>query len=320
MLKQSGELEIDSLAGRLSVSPNTIRNDLNALAANGQLQRIRGGAAVLPTNGDYDFLTSPFRHRLTQHYEQKQIIGRWAADLVEDGDAILLDASTTAYCLAQHLENHNGSPSSRMASRRPGAWHETHRTLFCCLAACSVRTESPSADCSRNKRSASSNIKTAFVSTAGLTTDGGLTEHDIRERQLKSRMVAAASAVVALVDSSKFDRPGVGVFARLGQIGHIVTDSLIPSDMLVQLRQFPVQITVCDDHGAITFSPSIPAGRHYVIGFANLSEQVPFAVEVRRSLERAAKEAGNVDLIVADNELDEDTALGGGRLSRGRPL
>ncbi len=46
-----------------------------------------------------------------------------------------------------------------------------------------------------------------------------------------------------------------------------------------------------------------------MIGFANLSEQVPFAAEVRRSLERAAKEAGNVDLIVMDNELDEERAL-----------
>ena len=68
-------------------------------------------------------------------------------------------------------------------------------------------------------------------------------------------------------------------------------------------------MTVCEEHGVTTYTPCARENRHYVIGFANLSERVPFAIEVRRSLERAAKEAGNVDLIVMDNELDPDRAL-----------
>jgi ribose transport system substrate-binding protein len=51
------------------------------------------------------------------------------------------------------------------------------------------------------------------------------------------------------------------------------------------------------------------AEKRYKIGFANLTEDIPFAVRVREGIEKAAKEAGNVDLVVADNKLDGATAL-----------
>ncbi len=51
LLRESGALDVDAVAARLNVSPNTIRNDFNALAAEGLLQRVRGGAAALSSYG-----------------------------------------------------------------------------------------------------------------------------------------------------------------------------------------------------------------------------------------------------------------------------
>lgn len=58
-------------------------------------------------------------------------------------------------------------------------------------------------------------------------------------------------------------------------------------------------------------SGSSPAasGKRYKIGFANLAEDIPFGVRVREGIEKAAAEAGNVDLVKADNKLDGATAL-----------
>jgi len=56
-------------------------------------------------------------------------------------------------------------------------------------------------------------------------------------------------------------------------------------------------------------SPAATAGKRYKIGFANLTEDIPFAVRVREGIEKAAKAAGNVDLVTADNKLDGATAL-----------
>lgn len=49
--------------------------------------------------------------------------------------------------------------------------------------------------------------------------------------------------------------------------------------------------------------------KHYKIGFANLTEDIPFAVRVREGIEKAAQDAGNVELVIADNKLDGGTAL-----------
>ncbi len=60
---------------------------------------------------------------------------------------------------------------------------------------------------------------------------------------------------------------------------------------------------------ATATNSSAPGGKRYKIGFANLTEDVPFAVRVREGIEKAAKKAGNVDLVIADNKLDGATAL-----------
>ena len=54
---------------------------------------------------------------------------------------------------------------------------------------------------------------------------------------------------------------------------------------------------------------SSASGKRYKIGFANLTEDIPFAVRVREGIEKAAKDAGNVDLVTADNKLDGAVAL-----------
>ncbi|MEO6435694.1 MAG: sugar ABC transporter substrate-binding protein [Tepidisphaeraceae bacterium] len=64
-------------------------------------------------------------------------------------------------------------------------------------------------------------------------------------------------------------------------------------------------IAGCDDG-----KPSgAPAANRYKIGFANIAEDFPFAVRVREGIERAAKQAGNVDLVVMNNRMDGQTAL-----------
>jgi ribose transport system substrate-binding protein len=311
LLRESGALDVDAVAARLGVSPNTIRNDFNALAAEGQLQRVRGGAAALPTyrNGNPDYVSDSFQLRAQQQSRQKDLIGRWAAELVEDGDSLILDASTSAYALAGHLKDRhnltvvtNGVETARRLARNP-----TNTVL---LLGGLIRADGvPVSGLFTDQTLRELRIRLAFVSAGGVTPESGLTEGDIREAQIKTQMLEAANQVIAITDSSKFGRAGLASFARLEQVKRLYTDGGITPATLARLRAVCAQLTVCDEQGVTTYTPCEREDRHYVIGFANLSEQVPFAAEVRRSLERAAKEAGNVDLIVMDNDLDADRAL-----------
>jgi ribose transport system substrate-binding protein len=115
--------------------------------------------------------------------------------------------------------------------------------------------------------------------------------------------------VVALVDSSKLGKLGLTPFARLEQIDQIVTDDGIAPEMLDQIRRANVGLTICGEESVESFTPSDLDQQHYTIGFANLSEDLLFAVDVRRGVERAVKETNNLDLVLADNQLSGEAAL-----------
>ena len=307
LLREQPGIRVPELARLLGVSQATIRNDMNALARSGLLTRVRGGAVPTDRPGPGD-LEQPASAGV--HESAKIRIARWAADLVDDGDAILLDASSTVYAMARFLENRkrltvitNGIEVARKLAANPG-----NRVI---LLGGAMRPDGASVTGSLSESLLRTlHIKTAFVSCAGFTPDVGLTEDDLEEAQLKSQMIASAGSRVALIDSSKFGRISLTPFARLDRVSHVFTDSDVDPAWVEQLRQACSMLTVCAANTISTYSPCAPEITHYRIGFANLSEQIPFAVDVRRGIERAAQDVGIVDLIVADNKLDAQSAIG----------
>src|SRR5690606_18620211 len=99
LLAETGDVQVDALAEQLHVSPNTIRNDLDALEREGLLRRVRGGAVPLERGGH-----EPYAARLAARHSEKNAIGAWAAGLVRDGDALVLDASSTVFSMATFLQ------------------------------------------------------------------------------------------------------------------------------------------------------------------------------------------------------------------------
>ncbi len=311
LLRESGTLDVDEVAARLHVSPNTIRNDFNALAAEGLLRRVRGGAALPETNngGAHNLTRPPFLTRCEINQEAKERIARWASNLVEDGDSILLDASSTAFYLADFLQNRrnltvvtNGIEVGRKLAQNPS---NTVMLLGGLLRADGV----PSADVMSDPMLKDLRTKLAFVSCSGCTVETGLTESDILDMQLKARMVEVAGSVIALIDGSKFGKRGLAPFARVDQVAHIFTDSSIPPTWIEQVRRAGVPLTVCDEWAASAFAPFDKDDRHYRIGFANLTERMPFALQVRLGLEQAAAAQKNIELLIRDNDLDRRRAL-----------
>ena len=89
ILDDQGEIGVDELAARFEVSSNTIRNDLNAMAEEEKLRRVRGGAVARegPVN---ESTNNDFTLRLNQQRAAKRVMGAWAAQFVRDGDGIIL--------------------------------------------------------------------------------------------------------------------------------------------------------------------------------------------------------------------------------------
>ena len=306
ILRTRPGLRVPELAALLDVSQGTVRNDLEAMADSGLVNRVHGGAVLAE---DQPPASPSFSSRAHKNDASKLMIARWAAELVEDGDSILLDASTTVYFMARYLKDRrrlrvitNGIEVGRQLAGNP--------TNTVILMGGMLNTDGSSITGPLGEQLFQGlHVQKAFVSCSGFTLETGLTEVHIYEGQLKSRAIATANDVIALVDSSKFGKVDLTPFARSEQITQLFTDSNLSSAWIEQLKQSCLAFTVCAPDIANSFNPCGKENAHYRIGFANLTENQPFAVDVRRGLERAAKKAGNIDLLVADNQLDPAVAV-----------
>ena len=299
-------IRVAEIAQILQVTEGTVRNDLNALAEEGRLERVRGGA--IPTD-DLPVYGPAFTARMHIREAEKQHIARWAAELVEDGDTILLDASTTVYRMAPFLNNHRRLTIITNGIQVGLRLIQNQANSVLLLGGMLNSEGIPVTNLVSDQFLKELHIKTAFVSCSGFTPEAGLTERDILEAQIKTQMIAAADSVVALIDSSKIGRQALVPFARTDQISRVFTDSGLNIHWIEQLRETCPIFTVCSEDGMVEYTPCVEETRHYRIWFANLGESMPFSIDVRRGIERAAQAAGNIDLVLADNSLDGQTAL-----------
>jgi ribose transport system substrate-binding protein len=328
-IADQGELQVTALADLLGASLNTIRNDLDTLAAEGLLQRVRGGAArlgaplldgrPLALNGAHEPPLSPIATLaaalpVSAHPQEKESIGAWAATLVRDGDALVLDGSSTVYRMATHLRDRrnltvitNGLLVGLLLAQEP-----TNKVI---LAANELRTQGGSVVGRINPELLRHFYASrAFISCAGFSLDQGLTESSVDEGLPKREMMPLAREVIALVDSSKVGAVHAYRFADVHQVHHLVVDEGIDAAALQALRlhgDFPVTVTSL---GAAleseTHAPAVQArGRKRRIGFGNMTEKMLFAQQVRRSLERALRNHEDVELLVRDNDLDRNRSL-----------
>ena len=95
LLEAQPGMRVTDFAEMFQVSEGTIRNDLNALEEVGKLARVRGGAVLVNTQETTDGLDSTNGADVIAFADLKQRIARWAAETVEEGDTIFLDASST---------------------------------------------------------------------------------------------------------------------------------------------------------------------------------------------------------------------------------
>ncbi|MEJ2754058.1 MAG: DeoR/GlpR family DNA-binding transcription regulator, partial [Chloroflexota bacterium] len=127
-------VSVSELSELFDVSPVTIRSDLKQMAEQGRVVRTHGGARLVGERARHEY---SFTVQLRSNAAEKQSIGRAAAALVNSGEAILLDASTTAFAVGQALKDRTdlynmtvvttgiwtalellGAPSGRCADRR----------------------------------------------------------------------------------------------------------------------------------------------------------------------------------------------------------
>lgn len=308
LLSEQPGTRVSEMAEILRVSEGTIRNDLNALEEAGKLQRVRGGAVLMNTQEQTGGFESALLVDGVANAELKQRIARWAAETVEEGDTIFLDASSTVRFMVPYLGEckrltivTNGLETARQLARET-----LHPVVL--VGGMVNRSGSASTSLMGLPMLKNLNIRTAYVSSIGFDVQSGMTERLIEEAQLKEALLTSIPRVIALVGSNKIGVVSTIPFISTERITHFFTDSGVSAEFIEQMRQAKINLTVCGENTVRSYTTD-GENPKFTIGFANQSEALPFAVDVRRSLERAAADLGCIDLVVTDNRLSGEEAL-----------
>jgi DeoR/GlpR family transcriptional regulator of sugar metabolism len=216
-LLKRGSVSVSALEAELRISPMTVRRDLDELERQGVARRTHGGA-VLPGLSSHE---DSFVHRLEVATDAKERLAEAALQLVEPGEAVFIDSSTTGYFAARKIV-HENVKCTVLTNAVPVM------QLVCEAEAPQVELIGVSGSLRKLTRSfvgplALAGIEAHFADLAlfsvkRVSDDGYLTDPDALESEIKRGMIRRARRSVLMVDGSKFDRPALSVVARAGDV------------------------------------------------------------------------------------------------------
>lgn len=229
---------LDELSEQVDASTSTVRRDLSILESKGSVQRTHGGARVVnPRSDEFTFST-----RDTHQLAEKEAIGRACAELIAPNQSVIIDAGTTAYHVARHLEaKHpqiitNSLPVANLfasANRLEvvvsgGVIYPRLGVLVGPLAV---------------EAFSKIHADVAIMSAGGITLEGITNSHGLLI-DIQRAMIRGAQQVIFCFDHSKFGRRSVSPLCELDAIDVVVTDHGAPPDLVAELRARDLKVVV----------------------------------------------------------------------------
>ena len=239
LVNSNHKMEVSKLAVLLGVSQVTIRKDLDHLEDEGLLTREHGFALIRNAN---DINT-----RMTLNYDKKLAIATKAAEMVSNGETVMLESGSTCTLLAEQLARLKRdvtiiTNSAYIAIRirelpirkvilLGGEYQKDYQGMVGPLVH----------KCAREVF-----VDKFFVGTDGFIPNAGFTCDDMMRVETMQYMAESANRMIILADSSKFRQQGVVIQSSFEEIDTICTDSSISQDVLDILKDHNLNVVLVD--------------------------------------------------------------------------
>lgn len=227
-LQEEKKVVVSELSALYNVSEETIRRDLDKLDKEGLCVKSYGGA-IINENTNIDM---PFNVRKKRNVTGKQQIAELVAELIQDGDHIMLDASTTAVFVAKAIKNKQNltvitnsieiiielSDVSDWTIVSSGGTVKSGYLAM--IGAHAV------------ERLSSFNVEKSIISCKGFDLERGFTDSNEQFSHAKQAMLRAGEKKILAVDSSKFGTVSFSKIGDLNNVDVVVTDKKPDSEWM----------------------------------------------------------------------------------------
>ncbi|BDH05390.1 MULTISPECIES: DeoR/GlpR family DNA-binding transcription regulator [Streptomyces] len=240
-VRRRGGVRVNELTRQLGVSDMTVRRDLDALARQGVLEKVHGGAVPVVEASTHE---PGFEAKSGLEPTAKEDIARAAARLVAPGSAIALSGGTTTFTLARQLLEVPDLTVVTNSVRVADVFHTAQRTSGRRQGAATVvltggvRTPSdslvgPVAD----RAIAALHFDLLFLGVHGISAEAGLSTPNLAEAETNRQLVRSARRVVVVADHTKWGTVGLSSFAALDEVDTLVTDGGLPAEAREEISE-----------------------------------------------------------------------------------
>jgi DeoR/GlpR family transcriptional regulator of sugar metabolism len=236
-----GYSSISEIAGAVGASEPTVRRDLLALEADGQIQRTHGGAQIAVASG----VEIAFESREQINLVAKRAIGEAAFHLLRPDTSVFLDAGTTVLQLARRLRLTplplrvftNCLPVAQVLMSVP--------MISVTLLGGTIRAENASmvgllAEISLERLW----FDQLFLGAGAIHEEGGITSADEREARINTSMLARAAETIVLCDARKFGTRMTFGVAQLAAQMLIVSDAALSREWRAHIADLGARLTI----------------------------------------------------------------------------
>lgn len=229
---------LEELAQRVGASISTVRRDLTVLEAAGLLKRTHGGARLINPRSE-EFI---FSARDTHQLAEKEAIGRACAELIKPNQSVIIDAGTTCYHAARHLESRT---LQIITNSLPVANFFSSANRIEVVVSGGVIYPRLGVLVGPHTVEAFSRIHAdvAIMSAGGISLEGITNSHGLLI-DIQRAMIQGAQKVIFCLDHTKFGRQSLSPLCGLEAIDVIVTDSAAPADLVEALRNRGTEVIV----------------------------------------------------------------------------
>jgi DeoR/GlpR family transcriptional regulator of sugar metabolism len=236
---RAGSAQVNELASRFGVSRMTIHRDLDVLNEGGLVRKQHGGATLR----DSSSVESSFYYRVHLAERQKTAIARAAADLIQPGQSVILDESTTTLFMAAHLSNRTPLTVITNGIAMIDRLKEAHGIQLIVLGGSHLPRLNAFFGLICENAIASLRAKIFFMSTSAVL--NGVAYHQDEEvLKIKRALMAIAETKVLMVDSSKFGVTALHRLAPLDAFDVVITDSGVSAEERDRLTEAGVNLRV----------------------------------------------------------------------------
>jgi DeoR family galactitol utilization operon repressor len=225
---------VSELSKALNVSVVTIRSDLEKLEQKGFTVKMRGGAQPVFNRSIID--------RINSMSEEKQRIAKKAAELIKDGDRIMILAGTTSSLIAKYLYDKRDVHVVTNSTYILNYMRNNANIRVTLIGGEFIPDAEATVGAIALRELDNFSVKLAFIGSDGFSIENGITANHIEVAEVAKKVADRSESTILVSDSSKYMHNGFAFIHGLNKIKTIITDDKLPTEALHQFKENNIDV------------------------------------------------------------------------------